>query len=545
MKRLLLLFALLPLPMIAQIPPASSAFLYSGSSWTAALSSSTSGALTYTPPAIALYCYNSSLTEWVPADSSCFGSGTVSAGTAGQIAFYGSTSNAVQGASGGLTNGAHWAFGSGNSVDNCASVQEGSILGTCTVSVEEHGTSATPVSGVRIAQYWSPTGATTQEMIPLSVDGVYDYDNVTSGNASAFGAMIASRWIGDTVSSSGGLYGLAAYAEVEGNALQSNVYGVASEIDESSNSATAMNNMIGVNSIVNMYGSVDTYRTIGIFSDVTTNPGSGIPTGSAVGTGLYGISSFISVNHSTGSIPLAAAVDAEFLPTTGNIATSAMFYADSPDTADGESGTSTLHAGLYLAEQAGNGAGYTITSPYQIYSAGVSPSFFAGPMDLASNTFFGFLNTTASSGTVDSALCRSGSGTIQVSTSGTTCNQFGTLAAGNLTFQSHLYSGTKCANGASPAVCSTAQAGAVALPVGTGSTLTIDTTAVTANSQIFLTPDASVTISGVTCNTTLATLVGTPLAVTARVAGTSFTVKTGASVVIATNPLCFTYLIVN
>src|SRR6202012_1335321 len=91
---------------------------------------------------------------------------------------------------------------------------------------------------------------------------------------------------------------------------------------------------------------------------------------------------------------------------------------------------------------------------------------------------------------------------------------------------------SNCSNGASPAVCGTAAAGAVALPTGTGSTIVVDTTAVTANSEIFLDVDDSVTISGTTSNTTLATLVGTPLVVTARTAGTSFTVSTSASAVI-------------
>lgn len=55
-------------------PPPGGAFEYSGSSWVAAVSTSTTNPLSYTPPPVALYCLNGS-NKWVPADSSCFGGG--------------------------------------------------------------------------------------------------------------------------------------------------------------------------------------------------------------------------------------------------------------------------------------------------------------------------------------------------------------------------------------------------------------------------------------------------------------------------------------
>ena len=104
-----------------------------------------------------------------------------------------------------------------------------------------------------------------------------------------------------------------------------------------------------------------------------------------------------------------------------------------------------------------------------------------------------------------------------------------------------ILSDTNCSNAASPAVCASASAGVVAVPTGTNPTLTINTTAVTASSQIFLQIDESATIAATTCNTTLSTLVQ-PV-VTARTAATSFTIQIGA--VIATNPACVSYFIVN
>lgn len=109
---------------------------------------------------------------------------------------------------------------------------------------------------------------------------------------------------------------------------------------------------------------------------------------------------------------------------------------------------------------------------------------------------------------------------------------------GNTT--STLYStATNCSNAAAPAVCVAAPSGVVAVPTGTNPTLTINTTAVTANSRIFLQIDESATIAATTCNTTLSTLVQ-PV-VTARVANTSFSIQIGA--IIATNPACVSYLI--
>lgn len=102
---------------------------------------------------------------------------------------------------------------------------------------------------------------------------------------------------------------------------------------------------------------------------------------------------------------------------------------------------------------------------------------------------------------------------------------------------------TNCSNAASPAVCGSAAAGAVAIPTGvTSVVLVVNTTAITANSRITLTSDDSLTIAATTCNSTLATLVG-GLAVTARTAGTSFTITYNGT--IATNPLCVSYSIIN
>lgn len=97
---------------------------------------------------------------------------------------------------------------------------------------------------------------------------------------------------------------------------------------------------------------------------------------------------------------------------------------------------------------------------------------------------------------------------------------------------------TNCNSAASPAVCGSAAAGSVTI-AATATTVQVNTSAVTANSQILLMYDASLgTRLGVTCNTTEPALYG----VTARTAGTSFTITATASTV---NPACFSYIVEN
>jgi hypothetical protein len=120
---------------------------------------------------------------------------------------------------------------------------------------------------------------------------------------------------------------------------------------------------------------------------------------------------------------------------------------------------------------------------------------------------------------------------------GTAGDASGTLKAGAFA------TGTNCSNAASPAVCGSADAGAVAIPTGvTSVALVVDTTAVTANSIIQLQADSSITIASTTCNSTLATLAVQPV-VTARSPGASFTISYYGT--ITSNPLCVGYTIIN
>lgn len=97
---------------------------------------------------------------------------------------------------------------------------------------------------------------------------------------------------------------------------------------------------------------------------------------------------------------------------------------------------------------------------------------------------------------------------------------------------------TNCADSAGAAACGAAPAGAFVIDAGSTSTV-VSTTAVTANSEIFVQYDSSLgTRLGVTCNTTVPALYG----VSARTSGTSFTLTSTAPI---TDPACFNYFIVN
>lgn len=104
---------------------------------------------------------------------------------------------------------------------------------------------------------------------------------------------------------------------------------------------------------------------------------------------------------------------------------------------------------------------------------------------------------------------------------------------------STINTATNCTSSASPAACGSASSGSVAVPTGTDNVV-VNTTAVTANSQILLTENFGLgSRLGVTCNTANSRR----YAVSAFTAGTSFTIKASGNV--TTNPACISYLIIN
>lgn len=101
---------------------------------------------------------------------------------------------------------------------------------------------------------------------------------------------------------------------------------------------------------------------------------------------------------------------------------------------------------------------------------------------------------------------------------------------------------TNCSDSAGAAACVAAPSGSVVIDAA-ATAVVVSTTAVTANSQIFVQDDSGLgTRLAVTCNTQALTVLGTPR-VTARTASTSFTITIDVGP--TTNPLCLSYFIIN
>ena len=173
-------------------------------------------------------------------------------------------------------------------------------------------------------------------------------------------------------------------------------------------------------------------------------------------------------------------------------------------------------------------------TPEFVYDQQIKSTLATGtaPFSIASTTNVANLNASSLSGATFAAPGAIGGGTPAAGT-------FTTLAAtGALTAETYNTE-TNCSSAASPAVCADAPAGSVVIAAA-ATTVTVNTTKVTANSQILITEDSSLgTKLSVTCNTTLAR----NYAITARTAATSFVITVDVAPV--TNPACLSYKIVN
>lgn len=101
---------------------------------------------------------------------------------------------------------------------------------------------------------------------------------------------------------------------------------------------------------------------------------------------------------------------------------------------------------------------------------------------------------------------------------------------------------TNCVSITNPAVCGSAASGASLITVGQISSQ-VNTTAVTLHSRVLITYDQTLSAElGVTCNTALAS---GGIFVGLRTAGSSFDVSTANNIAVATNPICYNWMLVN
>lgn len=158
----------------------------------------------------------------------------------------------------------------------------------------------------------------------------------------------------------------------------------------------------------------------------------------------------------------------------------------------------------------------------------VGGDFFSNLIKVAANGF-GLDTLTAGELSIGSTTAS----TINIGRTGITTTIPGAISFGTAGTVSNCNSST------SPASCASAPSGSVALATG-GSTLVVNTSAVTANSQILITEDSSLgSRLGITCNTGT----GRNYSINARTAGTSFTIKSSANP--TTNKACLSYWIIN
>lgn len=170
---------------------------------------------------------------------------------------------------------------------------------------------------------------------------------------------------------------------------------------------------------------------------------------------------------------------------------------------------------------------------------GIGTTAPAQKLDVNGGIFSNFLHLLAGGLGIDTdtagtlSVGTTNANSVQVGHTGIVTTVPGTLSLGNMTTTAN------CNSSASPAVCGSAPAGSVALANG-DTTLTVNTSAVTADSQIFVTEDSSLGARlGVTCNTAT----NRNYRISARTPGANFTIKSNS--IPAMTKACLSYWVVN
>lgn len=164
---LLFILTLFPSILFAQGNPAAM-YQWNGSAWTPIISTGTAQALTWSPPPLSMYCFNTGLAQWVAADSSCFGggggTGTVTSFSAGTLSPLFTTSVATATTTPALsfslsTAAANTAFG--NFTGSTAAPSYTATTGTGSPVAATSPTLITPILGVAVATSINKMAITT------------------------------------------------------------------------------------------------------------------------------------------------------------------------------------------------------------------------------------------------------------------------------------------------------------------------------------------------------------------------------------------------
>lgn len=148
--------------------------------------------------------------------------------------------------------------------------------------------------------------------------------------------------------------------------------------------------------------------------------------------------------------------------------------------------------------------------------------------------------TSSAANTFSGGNTFSGANTFSATTTLATSTVTRLTVSGQTSSATYITATNGTTSSSSPVALGSASAGHIVVPTG-GTTGNASTTAVTANSEIFLTQETTTPIAGTTCNTNV--VASSTVAVSSVVAGNGFIVTVNAAPI--TNPFCYAYKIVN
>lgn len=471
---------------------------------------------------------------------------TISGGVISSVGGGGGTTFQVNGTPLTTATTVNYQDGTGNGGVNFTNPSGGVVEANLSKPINGAGTGlvsgpASPTSG-DVAFFTGGAGAITDGLV-AGANLVTSTSTLTPSQILLGGGTKATAALGSLGTTTTVLHGNASGAPTFGAvSLTADVAGVLPVANGGTGSFNSLSHSVVIGATTGAYGT----SNVGALGTVLMAQGaSADPTflQLAGDVSLNGTTGAVTVSKSTnlrggllGSVPYQSAVDTTSL-LAGN-ATNGLYALTENVTASAAVAPAWTALGTAAAAATGtSGATLCFLSTACTFSAAITimqTTNAAGSGLFISNN----LNTRSMNLYCDTSNCDVNS---QSGTRGLAFISNGVTSNASFTAPQYLTT-TNCSSSASPAVCGSASAGSFVIAAA-GTTVTVNTTAVTANSQIEIQPDESLgTKLSVTCNTLISAVIS-PV-ITARVAGTSFTVTIPGTGLV-TNPACYSYTITN